>query len=128
MSAPPSRAERNKCWKARDLYFECLDQKQLWLHGFAPTEYNEIVQLDPLAKHGKSESDRTLTKEERNKLFTCHQSHLFFEKECLPSWVQHFSMLRVKDLQSKAMVDNLRKTQEERHQKKNEFWERVKKN
>ncbi|KAH6565851.1 hypothetical protein BASA50_000072 [Batrachochytrium salamandrivorans] len=128
MSQPPTRSERSKCWSARDAYFACLDERKLWLHGFAPTDYDEIVKLDPLAKHGKSEGDRTLTKEERGKLFTCSQTKLFFEKECLPSWVYHFGMLRVKELQSKAMSDHLRKGQEERHANRDEYWAKMKKN
>lgn len=27
MAEPPSKTQREKCWSARDRYFECLDQK-----------------------------------------------------------------------------------------------------
>ena len=45
---PPTAKERSKCWKARDEYFNCLDQNNLWLQGLAPKDYKEILEIDPL--------------------------------------------------------------------------------
>lgn len=35
----PSRADRQKCWKVRDAYFECLDEAKV-LDPFAPAAAN----------------------------------------------------------------------------------------
>jgi hypothetical protein len=46
---------------------------------------------------------RTMTKEEKNTLFTCHKMYELFNKDCLRSWVVHFSLLRVKEMQQEHM-------------------------
>ena len=36
LSKPPSTSERQKCWNARNDYWTCLDENNLWLHGLRP--------------------------------------------------------------------------------------------
>lgn len=38
LSKPPTREERQRCWTARDAYWDCLDKNGLWLHGLRPRE------------------------------------------------------------------------------------------
>ncbi|KAL2911196.1 hypothetical protein HK105_209347 [Polyrhizophydium stewartii] len=127
-SLPPTRDARKRCWAARDAYFSCLDANGLWLHGLAPTQYDEIVRIDPTRPPVASESDRSLSREQRAKLFTCANAKAFYESECLGSWSVHFAMLRVKEMQSKHLAEKIRQDHEERFKNKDEFWARVKKN
>eukprot|EP00842_Homolaphlyctis_polyrhiza_P000011 jgi/Hompol1/100/HPOL_004066-RA len=126
-SLPPTRSARAKCWAARDQYFECLDAHKLWLHGFTPdsADPQAIVQLDPTNPPIKSPSDRSLTAEQRATLFTCAKAKQLFDNDCLPSWMLHFSMLRVKELQTKALIEKVQKEEETRHKNPTDFWQRV---
>lgn len=87
-SLPPSRSARSKCWAARDAYFACLDSNDLWLQGLRPQTHEEIIAIDPQRAPVKSESDKSLSKEEKGKLFACKEMKAMFEKDCLPSWVR----------------------------------------
>ncbi|KAI8837581.1 hypothetical protein BC829DRAFT_376931 [Chytridium lagenaria] len=120
-SSPPSRKERSTCWAARDAYFSCLDKNGLWLEGLKPETPEEVIHLDPIRPPVRLHNDRSLTKEEKNLLFTCHSFKLLFEKDCLPSWVSHFSMLRVKDTQKEFLM---RYTQEKEEKLQGEGFRR----
>jgi cytochrome c oxidase assembly factor 6 len=58
----PTRAERQKCWAARDAYFACLDA-------------NDIV--DAL-------------KEDKKAVQCCGRESAGFEKDCAAQWVSSF--------------------------------------
>ncbi|KAI9209416.1 uncharacterized protein BJ171DRAFT_117275 [Polychytrium aggregatum] len=124
-SAPPTRSARAKCWAARDDYFNCLDQSKLWLHGLGPTSHEDILAVDPIELKCKTESDRSLSREERSRLFACKKFKEIFDKECLPSWSSHFSMLRVKDLQKDYIIETVEQSEREREANDDEFWKKV---
>ncbi|KAK4124455.1 hypothetical protein N657DRAFT_392575 [Parathielavia appendiculata] len=75
----PSRAERQKCWEARDAYFACLDA-------------NAIV--DAL-------------KDEKKATRACASQSDRFEKDCAAQWVTYFKKWRVQDIQKKARLKEL---------------------
>ncbi|KAK4250056.1 cytochrome c oxidase assembly factor 6 [Corynascus novoguineensis] len=75
----PTRAERQKCWAARDAYFACLDA-------------NGIV--DAL-KDGKKAAA------------TCGGESAGFENDCAAQWVTYFKKWRVQDIQKKARLKEL---------------------
>ncbi|KAJ3156865.1 hypothetical protein HDU86_003400 [Geranomyces michiganensis] len=124
-SAPPDRSARAKCWAARDAYFACLDANGLYLQGLAPQTHEEIVAIDPQRLTVCAENDKSLTKDVRRKLFACKKAKEGFDNECLASWVTHFSLLRVKDMQTA----HLRKRREEEEAKQatsnDDFWAKV---
>jgi cytochrome c oxidase assembly factor 6 len=111
----PSRSERDQCYATRDAYFKCLDEHDLWLQGLKPTTYDQVVEIDPL--------DLKLEPDTRKNahLYTCRQFKLMWDQSCLPSWVQHFSLLRVKELQTKALKQKL----EQQTHTQDSFWENV---
>ncbi|KAI9105003.1 hypothetical protein DFS34DRAFT_575458 [Phlyctochytrium arcticum] len=127
-SAPPTRSARAKCWAARDEYFSCLGINNLWVQGYAPTDHQEIVNIDPRRLDIPEENDqrvKALPKNEQRRLFACKQMKRAFEKECLPSWVYHFSMLRVKDLQTEYLRKKAEREEMVDKGADNAFWERV---
>jgi len=87
MSTPPNREARKKCWAARDSYFECLEKHGLWLDGFRPKDYQEILSINPSQIKVASQNDRSLSKEDRKTLFACHSQKEIFDQSCLASWV-----------------------------------------
>ncbi|KAI9355701.1 hypothetical protein DFJ73DRAFT_824761 [Zopfochytrium polystomum] len=122
---PPTRRSA-KSAGARDAYFVCLDAQGLWLDGFKPEGHETIMAIDPTRVVPKSPSDRTLTKEERNSLFTCSKLLEMTKKDCLPSSVVHFGMTRVKELQKQYMVEHTgRKEQDISGSGASAFWEKV---
>ncbi|KAI9012806.1 hypothetical protein BC832DRAFT_529073 [Gaertneriomyces semiglobifer] len=123
--APPTKTTRAKCWAARDTYFACLDDHNLWLQGLRPQTHEEIIALDAKRPIIRSESDRSLTKKEREDLYICRKMKEMFDQSCLPSWVNHFSLLRVKDLQTKYLREKLEKDEKEREAAGSGFWEKV---
>ncbi|KAI8817587.1 uncharacterized protein EV422DRAFT_219704 [Fimicolochytrium jonesii] len=124
-SVPPSRSARSRCWQARDAYFACLDAHNLYLHGLAPQTHEEIIALDPQRLTIASEKDRKLSKEAKQKLFACKAAKAEFDKECLASWVQHFSLLRVKDLQTQYLKKKVEDEEKRQSTSNDEFWEKV---
>ncbi|TPX50091.1 hypothetical protein SeMB42_g02367 [Synchytrium endobioticum] len=64
-------------------------------------------------------------KRERGVLFKCSGEYKDFEKACLQSWVLHFSMLRVKDLQTRALKAKLDERAKERDGDDAVFWSKV---
>ncbi|TPX69354.1 hypothetical protein SpCBS45565_g02499 [Spizellomyces sp. 'palustris'] len=124
-SLPPSRSARSKCWTARDAYFACLDSHNLWLQGLGPRTHEEIIAVDPQQLVVSSETDKSLTKEERQRLFACRVMKEMFDRECLPSWVNHFGLLRVKDLQTEYLKKKVDKDERERETSDDAFWEKV---
>ncbi|KAJ3080222.1 hypothetical protein HDU99_008960 [Rhizoclosmatium hyalinum] len=123
---PPLKSARARCWAARDAYFSCLDTNNLWLDGLAVSGHEAIVALDVSKPPIKQPNDKTLTKEEKDKLFVCRKKLDEFGNECLASWVFHFSMLRVKELQTKHLVDHQEAKERDLRQKPDAFWEKVK--
>ncbi|KAL2127308.1 hypothetical protein VTI74DRAFT_10938 [Chaetomium olivicolor] len=75
----PTRAERAKCWEARDGYFACLDA-------------NGIV--DAL-------------KEDKKAAKVCGKEGEVFERDCAAQWVTYFKKWRVQDIQKKARIKEL---------------------
>ncbi|KAK0667463.1 cytochrome oxidase c subunit VIb-domain-containing protein, partial [Cercophora samala] len=75
----PSRAERARCWEARDGYFACLDR-------------NNIV--DAL-------------KEEKAAGKACGAESKVFEKDCAAQWVTYFKKWRVQDIQKRQRIKEL---------------------
>ncbi|KAI8612024.1 hypothetical protein BC830DRAFT_1138618 [Chytriomyces sp. MP71] len=127
-SAPPLKTQRQQCWAQRDAYFACLDRSGLWLNGLSVAGHDAIVALDSSKPPVRSETDPGLTPDERNRLFVCKQDLESFQKECLASWVFHFSMLRVKEMQTAHLVEHQRKKDEALRNKggSDAFWDKVK--
>ncbi|KAK3321524.1 oxidoreductase-like protein [Apodospora peruviana] len=75
----PTRAERQKCWEARDGFFACLDA-------------NNIV--DPI-------------KEDKAAAKACRQESAKFEENCAEKWVVYFKQWRVQDIQKKRRLAEL---------------------
>ncbi|KAI8910567.1 hypothetical protein DFJ77DRAFT_470229 [Powellomyces hirtus] len=124
-SLPPSRSDRAKCWKARDAYFRCLDSHGLYLQGLAPQTHEEIIAIDPQRLTVASEKDRNLSKDDKKKLFACRETKEEFDTGCLASWVQHFSLLRVKDLQTAHMKKRMDEEDAKQSTSNDDFWEKV---
>ena len=97
---PPDKSKRQRCWTARDAYFKCLDDNGLWLNGYKPVEYEEILSMDPTRPQMKLPNDRSLTKEQKKSLFVCQKAMEFFKSECLPSWVSCSSLAPFRVFQS----------------------------
>ncbi|KAK3290615.1 cytochrome oxidase c subunit VIb-domain-containing protein [Chaetomium fimeti] len=75
----PSRAERARCWEARDAYFACLDA-------------GGIVDA---------------VKDDRKAAAACGAESGRFEKDCAAQWVTYFKKWRVQDIQKKARLKEL---------------------
>ncbi|KAJ3219019.1 hypothetical protein HDU67_003009 [Dinochytrium kinnereticum] len=91
-----------------------------------PKNPEEVIHLDPTRPPIRQQNDRSLTKEEKSLLFTCHSFKQMFERDCLPSWVSHFSMLRVKDVQKQFLIKYTQeKEQNMQGEGADEFWKRV---
>ena len=146
---PPTSQERKACWQARDAYFECLDENGLWLQGLAPETYDDIVKVDPLRLQFQPDT------RSHSKLYTCRKFKELFDNQCLASWVHssiwienwtvswhilkkiprisqkrtlqvsHFSMLRVKDIQTVKLKEKIQKDEKERQTKDDAFWNKV---
>lgn len=116
LNLPPTKDDRKKCWAAKDAYFKCLDENNLWLEGLQPTTHEEITQIDTTNIVIQKKNSKN------SHLFTCSQAREMFESSCLPSWYKHFSMLRVQDLQKKHWVGKI----ENEKVKDDGFWERMK--
>ncbi|TPX34736.1 hypothetical protein SmJEL517_g02713 [Synchytrium microbalum] len=122
---PPTRSSRTKCWAARDAYFACLDSHSLWLRGLAPKTHAEVVEVDPTAPKITPMTDKSLSRQELKNLYACGSEGKVFEKECLASWVMHFSLLRVKDLQTQALKKKLDEREKDRESNDSGFWEKA---
>ena len=68
-SKPPTRQQRQQCWKVRDEYFACLDRLSI----IDPT----VVEKDP------------------QKAKECLDCKKLYEDTCLASWVNDHSLLIV---------------------------------
>ncbi|KAK1753052.1 cytochrome c oxidase assembly factor 6 [Echria macrotheca] len=75
----PSRAERQRCWDARDAYFSCLDANGIF---------------DAL-------------KEDKKAAKACGTQSREFEKDCATQWVTYFKKWRVQEIQKKARLKEL---------------------
>ncbi|KAK4192303.1 cytochrome c oxidase assembly factor 6 [Podospora australis] len=75
----PTRAERQKCWESRDLYFACLDKNSI---------------IDAL-------------KDEKAAAKACGAESKGFERDCATQWVTYFKKWRVQDIQKKARLAEL---------------------
>lgn len=67
----PNRSKREHCWDSRDLFFECLDKK------------NIIDALD--------DKNQKVIKE------SCSKENAQYEANCAKSWVKYFKEKRVVD-------------------------------
>ncbi|KAI8813862.1 hypothetical protein BJ742DRAFT_787736 [Cladochytrium replicatum] len=127
----PSREVRNKCWQARDMYYACLDINHLWLDGLEqPKSKEECLDIDPSQYDRlpaiQNNAEKRVGKAEAKKLRACAELRKQFEAQCLPSWTQHFSMLRVKDLQVDYLKRSIEEEDRKRQQGDSDFWEKVK--
>ena len=104
-----SRIAREKCYSAKSIYFNCLDTNNLWLSGLNPKSYQEIINVNP--------ADESLINLPSIK---CLPEFSRFKESCLNSWVVHFSLLRVKDLQTDAIREKI--IQDEIKSKSDGFW------
>ncbi|KAL2260437.1 hypothetical protein VTK26DRAFT_5534 [Humicola hyalothermophila] len=75
----PTRAERQRCWEARDAYFACLDAHNI---------------VDAL-------------KEDKKAAKVCAGESAGFERDCAAQWVTYFKKWRVQDIQKKARLKEL---------------------
>ncbi|AEO60016.1 hypothetical protein MYCTH_2308806 [Thermothelomyces thermophilus ATCC 42464] len=75
----PTRAERQKCWAARDAYFACLDAHNI---------------VDAI-------------KDDKKAAAACGGEGAQFEKDCAAQWVTYFKKWRVQDIQKKARLKEL---------------------
>lgn len=80
--AVPSRAERQRCWDARDVYFGCLDRA------------NVIDALDPA---GAATAKKACAKEGEQ-----------LDRDCAAEWVAHFKKFRVANHQKEQRLAALR--------------------
>ncbi|KAJ3415868.1 hypothetical protein HDV05_003932 [Chytridiales sp. JEL 0842] len=118
--------EREKCWSARDAYFACLKEHGLWLNGMNLTTHDEIVNMDPAKLPVKTADDRSLTREEKKKLFTCQKVFDMFTSSCPYSWAVHFSVTRAKELQKDYLIKYTEEKEKQiRGEGANDFWSKV---
>ncbi|OZJ04504.1 hypothetical protein BZG36_02252 [Bifiguratus adelaidae] len=75
-ATPPTRAQRQQCWKARDAYFDCL---------------TECGIVDPNGMDHKPEVQEKGSK--------CLALKKEYEKDCIASWVEYFNKRRVLEVQ-----------------------------
>ena len=113
MKTPNSR-QRSECWNSRDEYFKCLDDNDLFLYNLNPQDYQEIISLDPLNLPASND-----------KKGKCYKEYQGFKAACLASWVKHFEMLRVKDLQEKTLKKKVE--MDLKRMDTDPFWEKVQK-
>ncbi|GMM50249.1 Coa6 protein [Starmerella bacillaris] len=79
-SAPPKvihTNERQKCWEARDGFFQCLDKNRI------------VSGTDPRAKSA------------------CGESQSKFNDNCIKMWVDYFLQKRIADVQKAARIQQL---------------------
>lgn len=115
----PSGSARQKCWKARDAYFSCLDGHGIWLLGVNPKTHQEIIDVQPNNPVIKAYSE--MDAQEKSAYKTCVKLKEFYNRECLKSWVSHFETLRLQDKQAKYLMDKLEKDSN----RGSDFWDRV---
>lgn len=78
-AAVPTRAERQKCWAARDAFYACLDSHAI---------------VDPV-KDGAAAAA------------ACPTELRGFESECAAQWVQYFKEWRVADHAKRRRIEKL---------------------
>ncbi|RKP00208.1 hypothetical protein CXG81DRAFT_13492 [Caulochytrium protostelioides] len=122
---PPSKEERQACWHARDRYFACLDQHQLWLQGLEPVDDHSVIGIDPTRPPIQPRA--ALSAAEADRLYPCMAMKQLFETACLPSWVVNFESYRVKHMQDAFLKDKIRREREAREKGQDDeaFWARV---
>jgi hypothetical protein len=122
---PPSKLERDECWKARDDYFICLDNNKMWLDGIKPSSMEEILSLD--TSNSTSSLYNYMTSKTIQPSKECAALRKLWELKCLPSWQQHFLTERIKEKQKRYLQQKMEKEEQERIQDGKDFWERVRK-
>ncbi|KAG4305396.1 hypothetical protein PORY_000952 [Pneumocystis oryctolagi] len=88
---PPTRSQRQHCWEARDVFFQCLDKNFITNH---------------------------LSQDEKNRLI-CSSEEEAFKNNCAKSWVEYFEKKRIIDIQKNTFYEKLNKINEESFNKKN---------
>ncbi|EPX72540.1 uncharacterized protein SOCG_00303 [Schizosaccharomyces octosporus yFS286] len=73
------RSAREKCWEARDFYFDCLNK-------------NDI--LDPLKDNDRASQ-------------VCSSEKTNFESNCIQSWVNYFCKFRVQQHKQQEAIRKL---------------------
>lgn len=126
---PPSKASRSECWAARDHFFSCLDTHGLWLGGVGPGSHAEMLSVDPLTapqvQEAAYKSSKALKNSKGKSLVECKREYLQYCQSCLPSWVDHFCKLRVKELQTRALAKSEQERERERTNNDSQFWANV---
>lgn len=126
---PPSRKSRAECWNARDKFFKCLDSQGLWLIGLRPESNEEVLNIDARMaspnQNAALKGSHSIKAKSGVKLIQCVDEHKEFCVQCLPSWVDHFCKLRVKDLQTDSLAKNEFARLEARQVNEDEFWNKV---
>lgn len=75
----PTRAERQRCWSARDAYFACLDAHSIL-----------DANADPAAARK-----------------ACPEQTEAFERDCAAKWVSYFKDWRVMEAKKRAKIEQL---------------------
>ncbi|KAI9315546.1 cytochrome c oxidase, subunit VIb [Dichotomocladium elegans] len=76
---PPTRTQRQQCWKLRDEYFACLDRLNI---------------IDPVAVEKNPDQAKD-----------CLGLKSKYEDGCLASWVEYFNKRRVLDVRQKEYLE-----------------------
>ncbi|KAF9432811.1 hypothetical protein BGZ76_010292 [Entomortierella beljakovae] len=74
----PSREARQKCWKIRDAYYECLDGANV---------------LDPASPEASN---------------VCMKLRKEYHEGCMKSWVEYFDKRRVLAVEQKELLERMR--------------------
>ncbi|KAL3894859.1 MAG: hypothetical protein SGCHY_005030, partial [Lobulomycetales sp.] len=104
------------------------DKNDIWINGLAPSTHEQVLEIDmtnPQRSVEKAASSSAAAGD-RARLHACSAELSAFRKACLASWVEHFTLLRVKDLQKAAMERKLDSDRQERQTNEDAFWSRVK--
>ncbi|KAI9498008.1 cytochrome c oxidase, subunit VIb [Zychaea mexicana] len=76
---PPTRQQRQHCWKLRDEYFACLDKLSI---------------VDPV-----------IVEKEPTKAKECLEKKSQYEDACMASWVEYFNKRRVLDVKQREYLE-----------------------
>lgn len=116
----PDKNQRTDCNSARDKYFACLDDNNLWLSGYRPTD-DQIPAIDPLHPEIQPHT------RQNNHLYVCAHLQKMFESSCLKSWVWHFNMTRTRNLQKDYQIAKMAQQEKDRAIDSKQFWQKVQK-
>ncbi|KTW27768.1 hypothetical protein T552_02208 [Pneumocystis carinii B80] len=70
---PPTKSQRERCWQARDIFFQCLDKHSI---------INPITQIEKINSF-------------------CSLEEESFRNNCAKSWIDYFKKKRLIDFQNR---------------------------